>query len=569
MPIKEQQTTNKQHAIPQSIMSVEFKIIGDLTLKQFVYLLVFSGLAYASFMLVSAFVVKWLLVIFFAGTGLAFAFLPLGDRGLDAWIVNFLRAMFMPNQYVYRKEEQVPGYFLYQNLDVVKNELITLTPTTSRRKIEAYLQQQEPPKDKLDIDEKEFIMKVRKAYSESSYTQTLEAPTYQADYTSIQAAEPQTAQQSSQQVAQLTQTQPSLEPQTPITLIGPAVKEVAPQKDQKEQEKPKEISEPQQTQTTSQKETSTIETQIPTDTTTQIIRSHAKAHGYKYRQKSLDDAYYSPAITPDMHSGRRFINLAQGAGGGEIVLPMRRERVLKTAEELELEELENQRIKELDELINAVREKEIKQKQVIEQKYEQTTQTYKEQTLTEKEQEERFKKLQEERQKKQQEEKEKAQALAQEQAKLEELKRQEEQLRKQKEELAKKQEEEAKKKEEELQQQKIYQQTVKPQPIPLKPADISENPSMPNIIWGLVTTNYQGAKVGVPGVVVVIRNQKGEVVRAIKTSPQGRFGISTPLINGIYTIEVDKEKRSGLNFALMQVEAKGQLIPTVEIEGRP
>ncbi|MBU0649900.1 PrgI family protein, partial [Patescibacteria group bacterium] len=49
MPIREQQVTNRQHAIPQSIMSVEFKIIGDLTLKQFFFLLIFCGLAYVSF----------------------------------------------------------------------------------------------------------------------------------------------------------------------------------------------------------------------------------------------------------------------------------------------------------------------------------------------------------------------------------------------------------------------------------------------------------------------------------------------------------------------------------------
>ena len=135
MPIREQQTTNKQHAIPQSIMSVEFKIIGDLTLKQFFFLMIFAGLAYASFMLIEAFVFKWLFVLFFAGTGLCFAFLPLGDRGLDQWIVNFIKAMYLPNQYVYRKEEEVPQVFQYQNLDVLRNELITLTPTTTKKKI--------------------------------------------------------------------------------------------------------------------------------------------------------------------------------------------------------------------------------------------------------------------------------------------------------------------------------------------------------------------------------------------------------------------------------------------------
>ena len=116
-------------------------------------------------MTVQALIIKWLLVIFFVGAGLCFAFIPLGDRGLDVWIVNFLRAMFLPNQFVYRKQEEVPNVFLYQNLDVLRSELITLTPTSSRRKIEAYLEQQEAPTDKLDFDEKSYIIKVREAYS--------------------------------------------------------------------------------------------------------------------------------------------------------------------------------------------------------------------------------------------------------------------------------------------------------------------------------------------------------------------------------------------------------------------
>ena len=35
-------------------------------------------------------------------------------------------------------------------------------------------------------------------------------------------------------------------------------------------------------------------------------------------------------MTPDMHIGRRFINLAEEAGGGEIILHIRGERVLKS-----------------------------------------------------------------------------------------------------------------------------------------------------------------------------------------------------------------------------------------------
>ena len=79
----------------------------------------------------------------------------------------------------------------------------------------------------------------------------------------------------------------------------------------------------------------------------------------------------------------------------------------------------------------------------------------------------------------------------------------------------------------------------------------------------------QGRKVPVPAVVAVIRNQRNEVVRAVKTGVQGKFGITSPLINGSYTIEVDREKRSGLTYAVTAFEAKGEPIPAVEIVGKP
>lgn len=614
MPIREQQTTNKQHAIPQSIMSVEFKIIGDLTLKQFFFLLIFIGLAYASFMLIPVVIIKWLMVMFFVATGLAFAFLPLGDRGLDAWIVNFLRAMFMPNQYVYRKDENIPDVFLYQNLDVLKSELITLTPTSSRRKIEAYLEQQEAPVDKLDIDEKSYVLKVKEAYNQPGYWPAPESapafsgnmPTASVTTTVVEdtqevtpaitdrVASTTTQDQPEQSQTQAHQTTQIKAPENKIQIQTPQVDQtpIATQREtpliQKgDQEKTAVLPSPKVVQ--QQKEPQPI-----VEGTTQIIRQETRRADYKREfMKRQNDGFYSPTMTPDMHSGRRFINLAQDAGRGEIVLPIRGERVLKTLQEQEFEESEKQKIKELDDLINAVKSKELIQKQIIDaqksQRHEEDIKREREEQL--RAEQEKLRQAndqanqqaeqnaqrakaqaeavrQRELEEKKRKEQEEAQAVAKEQARLAELRQKEEVLRRQKAEILKKQQEEAQRQKEEAEKQLQTPQQVKPQPIPLQPALVDEAPTVPNIIWGIVTTNYQGAKVGVPGVVVVIRNQKGEVVRAIKTSPQGKFGISTPLINGSYTLEVDKEKRSGLVFSLMQVEAKGQPIPTVEIEGK-
>lgn len=583
MPIREQQTTNKQHAIPQSIMSVEFKIIGDLTLKQFFFLLIFCGMAYASFMMIPAFIIKWFLVVFFVLTGLAFAFIPLGDRGLDQWLINFLRAMLLPNQFVYRKDEEIPNVFLYQNLDVLRSELITLTPTSSRRKIEAYLEQQETPIDKLDFDEKSYILKVREAYSSGYAGFSSPSVTTSVVEDVPPTVVPPVGTTILSENAQVT-------PPTPVTTTPPSV--VPQTQNLTELELPAPRAWQSQPHTIIAPLTPALQvvqkTQPQQPHQEGIIKSRARAQ--------VQNNYYSPTMTPDMHIGRRFINLAEETGRGEIILPIRGERVLKSFASTQFDqnetEKESQKVKQLDELINQIKSKEVVQKQIIEsQKIKEIEETKKrqleEETQKTKQQEiisvnEENKRMQEqarleaakqkvEKEKLLAEEKAREQAIN-EQERMQKLRDQEEQLRRQKEELINKrrQEEQNRQKIQAQEQTKKEEEAVvmPDRTIPLKPAHIEESPTVANIIWGVVITVYQGGKVPVPGVVVVIRNQRKEVVRAVKTSAQGKFGITTPLINGAYTVEVDKEKRSGLIFDITAFEAKGEPIPTIEVVGK-
>ena len=183
MPIDEKQITNRQHAVPQNIMEVEFKIIGEMTLREFIYLAVFGALAYFSAMTVGN-LLKWPMVFFFGGVGLIFAFLPINDRGMDEWVANFLRAIYNPTQKVWRKTPEIPKAFTFENLAFVRNELITLAPTTTRRKLENYLDsynQEEEQKEDYEKKEEEFIKKVRDTYAyykmeEKSHPYTVQVP---------------------------------------------------------------------------------------------------------------------------------------------------------------------------------------------------------------------------------------------------------------------------------------------------------------------------------------------------------------------------------------------------------
>ena len=100
---------NNSHAVPQNIMSVEFKLIGDLSIKQFVFIAVPLVLGF----LMYVFHVNNYITIFLTGILLLAAvfidFVPIDQRPLDIWITNFLIAIKHPTQRVWRKKPQYPS----------------------------------------------------------------------------------------------------------------------------------------------------------------------------------------------------------------------------------------------------------------------------------------------------------------------------------------------------------------------------------------------------------------------------------------------------------------------------
>ncbi len=93
----------ENHPIPQDVTSFQFKIIGNMTIRQFAYLATGSILAWIFFSLPIFFAIKFFLVAFFFLFGVFLAFIPVEGRPLDAMISRFIKALFIPNQYVYQK----------------------------------------------------------------------------------------------------------------------------------------------------------------------------------------------------------------------------------------------------------------------------------------------------------------------------------------------------------------------------------------------------------------------------------------------------------------------------------
>lgn len=94
----------ESHPVPQNVTSFEFHLIGDMTIKQFAYLATGLIIAYLAFIFLFPIspVIALPLIGISAGLGVAFAFLPIGDRPLDHWLVAFFKAVYSPTKRFYQ-----------------------------------------------------------------------------------------------------------------------------------------------------------------------------------------------------------------------------------------------------------------------------------------------------------------------------------------------------------------------------------------------------------------------------------------------------------------------------------
>ncbi|MFA6368843.1 MAG: carboxypeptidase-like regulatory domain-containing protein [Candidatus Shapirobacteria bacterium] len=94
----------EQHPIPQQISSYEFKLVGDMTLKQFLKAaggIVIALLINSTELMVLA---KWPLMLLFGGGGLLLAFMPIEDRPLETWFISFIKSIYSPTIYTYQRK---------------------------------------------------------------------------------------------------------------------------------------------------------------------------------------------------------------------------------------------------------------------------------------------------------------------------------------------------------------------------------------------------------------------------------------------------------------------------------
>lgn len=146
----------EQHPIPRQITTFEFKLIGFMTLKQFLYLLVFVPSAFLVYKIVPVPIINILMALAVALFGVALAFVPVQDRPLDVWIKNFLKRLRSPTQYTYSREDE-PLYFL-KGLSYSSDPHKVMAHIESEKKLASYLSQKgqkpdERTKEKTQVQE--------------------------------------------------------------------------------------------------------------------------------------------------------------------------------------------------------------------------------------------------------------------------------------------------------------------------------------------------------------------------------------------------------------------------------
>lgn len=151
----------ENHPIPQDVSGFQFRLIGDITIKQFAYLAAGAILAWLSFVLPISLFIKIPFAILFASLGLSLAFLPIEGRPFDVMLGNFLRALFSPNQFVYQKMGGQLSSVSYAIEKTKKHGHVPSQAQPSTAKLlDSYLRNATGPKTELDKKEEQFFASV-------------------------------------------------------------------------------------------------------------------------------------------------------------------------------------------------------------------------------------------------------------------------------------------------------------------------------------------------------------------------------------------------------------------------
>ncbi len=134
----------EQHPIPRQITTFEFKLIGFLTIKQFIYLVIFIPTGILIFYIFPVPILNFILGLIVILIGVAFAFVPINDRPMEVWVRNLIKRLTSPTQYLYKKQN--PAIYFLKNLVFTSDPHRVMSHIDSQQKLSKYLNNKVPAK---------------------------------------------------------------------------------------------------------------------------------------------------------------------------------------------------------------------------------------------------------------------------------------------------------------------------------------------------------------------------------------------------------------------------------------
>ena len=130
----------EQHPVPSHIASFEFKLFGNLTIRQFFTLALPASVGGIIFFSGLPDIIRFPLSALFVGFGFLIALVPFGGRPFHKWIIAFFKAILSPTQRIWIKEEKIPEYLLViTNPQPAPAQEVQKIDEKSKEKLEAYL----------------------------------------------------------------------------------------------------------------------------------------------------------------------------------------------------------------------------------------------------------------------------------------------------------------------------------------------------------------------------------------------------------------------------------------------
>ncbi len=144
----------REHPVPQDITGYRFHIIGEMTIKQFAEVAIGVVIAFLLFNTNLPALVKFPLMILSSGLGALMAFVPIEERPVEQWVAAFIRVLYKPTQYYWRRDAKIPSAFKF-------------TPMTQREAVEEAPSMQ--PERKAEI--KEYLFSLSEKVDNDPFTQ--------------------------------------------------------------------------------------------------------------------------------------------------------------------------------------------------------------------------------------------------------------------------------------------------------------------------------------------------------------------------------------------------------------